>query len=75
MKTHPAFFAAALLSIATIGAVKAQDYTAIVAAPDRSDADRQTDKRRQPEKMMAFTAPIVAMLKNAAAKNAASVFI
>jgi hypothetical protein len=31
------------------------DYEAIVASPDRSDADRQTDKRRQPAKMLAFT--------------------
>ena len=31
------------------------DYAAIVAAPDRSDADRQTDQRRQPAKMLAFT--------------------
>ena len=30
------------------------DYAAIVAAPDRSDADRQTDQRRQPDKMLAF---------------------
>ena len=30
------------------------DYEAIVAAPDRSDADRQTDQRRQPAKMLAF---------------------
>src|SRR5215475_11146903 len=34
---------------------RAQDYAAIVAAPDRSEADRQTDQRRQPEKMLAFT--------------------
>ena len=32
----------------------AQDYEAIVASPDRSDADRQTDVRRQPAKMLAF---------------------
>jgi predicted methyltransferase len=31
------------------------DYQAIVAAPDRSDADRQTDKRREPAQMLAFT--------------------
>jgi predicted methyltransferase len=31
------------------------DYAAIVAAPDRSDADRDTDKRRQPAKLLAFT--------------------
>jgi predicted methyltransferase len=34
---------------------KAPDYEAILAAPDRSDADRQTDVRRQPAKMLAFT--------------------
>ena len=33
---------------------KAPDYAAIIAAPDRSDADRQTDIRRQPAKMLAF---------------------
>jgi predicted methyltransferase len=30
------------------------DYQAIVAAPDRSDADRQTDQRREPARMLAF---------------------
>jgi predicted methyltransferase len=34
---------------------KAPDYEAVVAAPDRSDADRQVDLRRQPAKMLAFT--------------------
>jgi predicted methyltransferase len=33
---------------------KAPDYEAIVAAPDRADADRQVDQRRQPAKMLAF---------------------
>jgi predicted methyltransferase len=33
---------------------KAPDYEAIVASPDRSDADRQVDQRRQPAKMLAF---------------------
>src|SRR3981189_3791260 len=33
---------------------KAPDYEAIVAAPDRTDADRQADQRRQPTKMLAF---------------------
>jgi predicted methyltransferase len=33
---------------------KAPDYEAIVASPDRSDADRQTDQRREPAKMLAF---------------------
>ena len=32
----------------------AQDYGAIVAAPDRSDADRNTDKRRDPLKLLDF---------------------
>jgi len=31
------------------------DYAAIVAAPERSDADRETDKRRDPVKLLAFT--------------------
>ncbi|HEX9462062.1 MAG TPA: methyltransferase domain-containing protein [Alphaproteobacteria bacterium] len=31
------------------------DYAAVIAAPDRSDADRQTDQRRNPEKLLAFT--------------------
>ena len=34
---------------------KTPDYAAIVAAPDRSDADRQTDQRREPAKMLAFS--------------------
>jgi predicted methyltransferase len=34
---------------------KAPDYQAIVAAPDRSDTDRQTDQRRDPAKILAFT--------------------
>jgi predicted methyltransferase len=34
--------------------VKLPDYEAIVASPDRSDADRQTDQRRQSSKMLAF---------------------
>ena len=33
----------------------AQDYAAIIAAPDRADADRQTDQRRDPVKLLAFT--------------------
>jgi predicted methyltransferase len=34
--------------------VKTPDYAAIVAAPDRADADRQVDVRRQPARMLAF---------------------
>ena len=32
----------------------AQDYNAIVSAPDRTDADRNTDKRRDPVKLLNF---------------------
>jgi predicted methyltransferase len=38
-------------------AAQAPDYAAIVAAPDRTDADRQTDARRDPLKLLAFAAP------------------
>jgi predicted methyltransferase len=34
---------------------KPSDFEALVASPDRTDADRQTDQRRQPAKMLAFT--------------------
>ena len=44
----------ALWSAAPVKADDTPDYAAIVAAPDRSDADRQTDQRRQPAKMLAF---------------------
>ena len=33
---------------------KMPDYQAIVSAPDRSDADHQTDQRREPAKMLSF---------------------
>jgi len=33
----------------------AQDYNALIAAPDRAEGDRQTDKRRDPVKLLAFT--------------------
>jgi predicted methyltransferase len=42
-------------SAASAQAGKTPDYEAIVASPDRSDADRQADHRRQPAKMLAFT--------------------
>ena len=56
-RRRPTYFvivAAALALICAVGA-SAQDYTAIVAAPDRSDADRQTDQRRKPAEMLAFS--------------------
>src|SRR4051795_11782715 len=46
--------AAALLAAAPAPAL-AQDYAAIIAAPDRAEADRQTDQRRDPVKLLAFT--------------------
>jgi predicted methyltransferase len=49
---------AALLTVTFAAAVVppagAQDYGAIIAAPDRSDADRNTDKRRDPQKLLNF---------------------
>ena len=49
----------AVLSIfmATLAATAqdTRDYDPIIAEADRSDADRQTDVRRQPAKMLAFT--------------------
>jgi predicted methyltransferase len=39
---------------ATAQDLKAPDYDAIVASPDRSDGDRQADQRRQPARMLAF---------------------
>jgi predicted methyltransferase len=44
----------ALLSIAAPSAARAQDYAAVLAATDRSDADRQTDKRRDALKLLTF---------------------
>lgn len=51
--------AALLISAGSVPAsgqdAAAPDYEAIIASADRSDADRQTDVRRQPAKMLAFT--------------------
>jgi predicted methyltransferase len=44
----------AVWGAAPVKAADTPDYAAIVAAPDRSDADRQTDQRREPAKMLAF---------------------
>ena len=37
------------------------DYAAIIAAPDRTDADRQTDNRRDPLKLLVFTGALAGM--------------
>ena len=47
----------ALLAFAVPVTGQAQDYKAVVAADDRSAADRQTDKRRDPVSLLAFAAP------------------
>src|SRR6267154_885733 len=47
-------FAAWNMVSATAQDARAPDYEVIVASPDRSDADRQADQRRQPTKMLAF---------------------
>ena len=45
---------ALLVAGALAGAQSAPDYAALLAAPDRSDADRQADKRRDPAPFLAF---------------------
>src|SRR5437016_9749853 len=47
--------AASLAACAGVGKSESMDYRAIVASPDRSEADRQTDQRRNPELLLAFT--------------------
>jgi predicted methyltransferase len=62
----PAWFAAcraALAGLAVVTALavavpaQAADYAALVAAPDRSEADRQADAKRHPVELLAFIAP------------------
>src|ERR1700730_13601486 len=50
-------FACALALLQAPGAARAQDYAAILAAGDRSDAERQTDKRREALQMLTFIGP------------------
>ncbi len=40
-----------------VGTARAQDYAKILAAPDRSAADRQNDKRRDALALLTFTGP------------------
>src|SRR5262245_16307414 len=51
---------AGIAPLASLGQ-SAPDYAAIIAAPDRSDADRETDKRRDPLKILGFAAPSAGM--------------
>jgi len=56
--SHVLIIAALLVACLAPAAAQAQatpDYAAIIAAADRSDADRETDKRRDPVKLLAFT--------------------
>jgi predicted methyltransferase len=46
---------------ATGAAAQPPDYATIIAAPDRTDADRQTDKRRDPMQLLTFAAPRAGM--------------
>jgi predicted methyltransferase len=55
-----AALAASVTLAACLGATRAlaqgaPDYAAIIAAPDRTDADRQTDNRRDPLKLLVFS--------------------
>jgi predicted methyltransferase len=50
-----AMTAAGLMATGAAAQGAAPDYAKIVAAPDRSDADHTTDKRRDPVKLLAFT--------------------
>jgi predicted methyltransferase len=43
------------ISAAPGASAQTPDYEAVVASPDRTDADRQADARRLPAKMLAFT--------------------
>ena len=48
---------AAALGAGDARAQAAPDYAALLAAPDRSDADRAADKRRDPLPFLQFAAP------------------
>lgn len=49
-----AVVAAGVTAVSQAGAQGAPDYAALMAAPDRSDADRNADKRRDPVPFLAF---------------------
>jgi len=50
-------FAVCGLPIDALAQDASSPYAAVVAAADRTDADRQTDQRRDPVKLLAFAAP------------------
>jgi predicted methyltransferase len=47
---------AACFNLASAAAQGTPDYAALIAAPDRSAADRATDARRDPLKVLTFIA-------------------
>ncbi len=49
--------ALAVVQLSGVTMVRAQDYAAILAAGDRTDADRQTDTRRDALKLLTFIGP------------------
>ena len=53
--TIAALLSACLAMAAATAQDRASDYAAIIAAPDRTEADLQTDKRRDPAMLLAFT--------------------
>jgi len=55
MRTFLVLAFTATLAAVTPATSFSQDYAAIIAAPDRADSDRQTDQRRDPVKLLAFT--------------------
>jgi predicted methyltransferase len=50
-------FVLSLGLLSSSASVQAQDYKAVLAAPDRSDADRDNDKKRNALELLAFTGP------------------
>jgi len=54
-----ALFGATFFAACALGAAAAQpakpDYAAIINAPDRTEADKKNDERREPVKLLAFT--------------------
>ena len=53
------FITISLAILVSVGATPAwaQDYAAIIAQTDRTEADRVTDKRRDPVNLLTFTGP------------------
>jgi len=54
MRVVALFAAIACSALVMTGAARAQDYAAILAAPDRTDADRQNDGKRNTKEFLPF---------------------